>query len=58
MYYKVTYTVEDKKHREKTKTALFIDEQAAKRFQDQLWKDKSVTHAEVQGGFDSKGNKI
>lgn len=58
MYYKVSWSVEDKKHREKQKEALFNNEWAAKVFADNLWKDKTVTHTEVQSGFDSKGNKI
>lgn len=46
------------KHVVRNSSALFTTEDAAKKFGDSLWSDSKVTHVEVEGGFDSKGNKI
>lgn len=61
MYYKVTLVrrhIIKGKVREKEESALFTTEQAAKKFEAQAWQDKSVISTDLQGGYDSKGDKV
>lgn len=61
MYYRVLFTtrhVIKGKVREKESSALFTTEQAAKTFLNGCRGNKATVHAEIESGFNSKGEKI
>lgn len=57
MYWRVSWE-KNCKHRNQTQTALFETEAAAKKFGDQIWKEPKTLSVSIEGGFNSKGEKI
>lgn len=57
MYYRVTWS-KSGKHKDTEHSVLFENEKAAKSFADGLWKNPKVLHVEIEGNYNSKGEKI